>query len=160
MTWAWWIWISAGVLLVTAEAFLGSFVILWFGFGAVLSGLLTLLVPGLHLGIQLLIAVLSGAVLMFLFRDRWVARGNAETDTLYTFSEGPGELKVSDSGDLRVSARGTYWMIANPEVLPEASRRDGLTVVIERFENNRAVLAPPDRQPDDGAAGAGRRDAV
>jgi membrane protein implicated in regulation of membrane protease activity len=95
MTWAWWIWISAGVLLVTAEAFLGSFVILWFGFGAVLSGLLTLLMPELHLGVQLLIAVLSGAVLMFLFRDRWVARGNAETDTLYTFSGGPGELKVS-----------------------------------------------------------------
>lgn len=106
MTWAWWIWISAGVLLVTAEAFLGSFVILWFGFGAVLSGLLTLLMPELHLGVQLLIAVLSGAVLMFLFRDRWVARGNAETDTLYTFSGRAGRAESQCFGrNARVGPR-------------------------------------------------------
>ena len=141
MTLAWWIWVAAGVSLVTAEVFIGTFIILWFGIGAVFAGLLTLLIPELHTGVQLLIAALSGAVLMFLFRDRCVAKGNADEEDLYTFTGGPGTLKISEDGTMRVSARGPYWMIANPKVVPESRRVDGAEVVIARFEHNQAVLA-------------------
>lgn len=140
MTFAWWIWVAVGVLLVTAEVFIGSFIILWFGLGAVLAGVLTLLVPDLHVGVQLLIAALSGGVLMFLFRDRCVAKNNAEDEDLYTFSGGPGTLKVSDDGQIGVSSRGTYWTVANIESIPEGERTDGKPVRVERIENNQAVL--------------------
>lgn len=144
MAMAWWIWVAAGVLLIASEAFVGSFVVLWFGFGAVLAGLLTLLIPELHVGIQLLIAVLSGAVMMLLFRDRFVAKGNAVEDDLYTFSAGEGRLTIDAEGNVRVAARGTYWVVANPETIPASRRKDGSTVFIEGYENNMAVLRAED----------------
>lgn len=141
MTFAWWIWVAAGVLLVTSEVFIGSFIILWFGIGAVFSGVLTLLVSDLHVGLQLLFAVLSGGVLMFLFRDRCVAKNNAQDEDLYTFSGGPGTLRVDSDGNIGVSSRGTYWTIANVESIPERERIDGKPVTVVRITNNQAVLA-------------------
>jgi membrane protein implicated in regulation of membrane protease activity len=137
---AWWILVAAGVLLVVSELFIGAFIVLWFGIGAIVTGLLTLVVPDMHVGIQLLIIALSGTVLMLLLRDRYVAKGNADPNGLYTFSAGEGKLTVGSDGAFRVAARGTYWMVANPEVIPEDKRTDGVIVHIERFEENMAVL--------------------
>lgn len=39
----WWVLVSLGIGLIIAELFVGTFVILWFGIGAVLVGGLTFL---------------------------------------------------------------------------------------------------------------------
>lgn len=151
MSLEWWLLVAIGVLLITAEIFIGAFVVLWFGIGAVLVGLLTLFVPELHAGLQILFAVQAGVVLLYFFRDHCVAKDNGEKESLYTFTGGPGVLRAGDDGHLSVSARGTYWAIANIEVIPEAKRLDGTNVEIDRFENNRAVLAAThnsDKVPD------------
>lgn len=134
--------VAAGLLLTVSEIFIGSFVVLWFGVGALFSGLLTLLFPELHAGVQALVAALSGTGMMFLFRSRLISEGNAEEDELYTFTGGTGVLRVSDAGQLSVSSKGTYWRIFNPEVIPEEARRDGLKVAVHHFEDNQAVLYP------------------
>ena len=42
----WWYWVIAGFSLIGLELIVPSFTIIWFGFGALVVGLLTLLWPG------------------------------------------------------------------------------------------------------------------
>lgn len=146
MSLAWWLLVVAGVGLMIGELFIGAFIVLWFGIGAVVAGLLTLAVPEMNLGVQVLLTSVIGVVLMYAFRRRYVAKENAAKEHLSTFSATQGRLHVSDSGQLSVFANGTYWQIANPEVLGDRSRNDGETVTIQTFTNNRAVLGEVDSQ--------------
>ncbi len=64
----WWVWIVGGVVLMLAELAVASFFVIWFGLGALLVGLLMLLIPTLSLTAQLAtwtIASLAMVVLWF-----------------------------------------------------------------------------------------------
>ena len=64
----WWVWIVGGVALMLAELAVASFFVIWFGLGALLVGLLMLLMPTLSLTAQLAtwtIASLAMVVLWF-----------------------------------------------------------------------------------------------
>ena len=64
----WWVWIVGGVVLMLAELAVASFFIIWFGLGALLVGLLMLLMPDLSTTAQLAtwtIASLAMVVLWF-----------------------------------------------------------------------------------------------
>lgn len=71
----WWYWIVGGLVLVLAELVIPSFFIVWFGLGALLTGLLTLAF-GLALTAQLAtwtLASLAMVVLWFrVFRQSFV----------------------------------------------------------------------------------------
>ncbi len=49
----WWHWVALGIVLVVAELFVPAFFILWFGLGALLTGVLLLVWPSLPLAGQL-----------------------------------------------------------------------------------------------------------
>lgn len=51
----WWHWILIGIILVLLELVVPSFTIFWFGLGALLTGLLVMIFPGLALEWQLLV---------------------------------------------------------------------------------------------------------
>ena len=51
--WGVWAWLSIGVLLMIAELFVPGVFIMWFGFGAILTGLITGLVSDLSVAMQL-----------------------------------------------------------------------------------------------------------
>lgn len=59
----WWHWIVLGIGLCIAELFLPSFFILWFGLGAVLTGLLVALLPSLSLTAQIFSWTLTSVVM-------------------------------------------------------------------------------------------------
>lgn len=64
----WWIWMVGGIGLILAELVIPSFFVIWFGLGALLVGLLALLIPGLSLTAHLAIwtaASLAMVVLWF-----------------------------------------------------------------------------------------------
>ncbi|MAK61620.1 MAG: hypothetical protein CMK09_11620, partial [Ponticaulis sp.] len=65
LTLSWWALVSLGVALMIAELFIGAFIVLWFGIGAVATGLLGLVVDDMNLGVQILLASLIGVVLMY-----------------------------------------------------------------------------------------------
>lgn len=138
----WWGLIALGALLVVVEIFSMAFIVMWFGIGAMLTGLLTLFVPDMDLGLQLLLAGLMGGVLMYLLRDRFVSKGNAEMETLHTFSAGKGTLVVTKEGNVTVHCNGTYWRIGNLEELAGYELETGLAVQVSRFENNAAYIDP------------------
>lgn len=49
----WWMWVVAGVVLILAELAIPAFFVLWFGLGALLVGLMLLLLPALSPTAQL-----------------------------------------------------------------------------------------------------------
>lgn len=54
----WWHWAVAGMILIVMELGVGSFVLIWFGMGALVLALLTALVPGMGQTTQTVIWVL------------------------------------------------------------------------------------------------------
>ena len=56
-----WHWLVLGLLLVVGEIFIPSFTILWFGLGALVVGLIELLIP-MSLSVQILLWTVSSAV--------------------------------------------------------------------------------------------------
>ena len=140
LTLSWWALVSLGVALMIAELFIGAFIVLWFGIGAVATGLLGLVVDDMNLGVQILLASLIGVVLMYFFRDRYVAKQNASQEELGTFRATTGKLFISESGQHTVFANGTYWQIGNLHDLPKDQRIDGHDVDIVEFRNNKAIL--------------------
>lgn len=138
----WWLWVAVGLLLVMSEIFIGAFYVLWFGIGIIAAGFLTLAFPEINLGVQLAFGVGLGAILLKVCRKWCVADGNAEIDVIDQFAGGPGTLKVNAGNIITVQCKGTYWIVANPEVLPEADQVDGARVQVASIEANRATLAP------------------
>lgn len=144
MSVAWWLLLTAGVVLMALEIGFGGFIFVWFGLGAVLAAGITFLMPGLNLGIQLLLSVLLGAVLLYFFRDRFTSTGG-DASRMHTFEANDGQLVLGSGSNARpqVFCNGTHWPIANPEALPEGAE-GGEWVKVESFQNNRAVLRPRD----------------
>lgn len=66
MSFEWWHWIVFGVALIIAELAIPQFVLVWFGLGALLVGLLRLLVD-FGLTAQLLVWTLASLVMIFLW---------------------------------------------------------------------------------------------
>lgn len=65
----WWAWIVIGIVLIVAELAVPSFFVIWFGLGALLVGLLMLVLPALSLTTQLAIwTVASLAMVVLWFR--------------------------------------------------------------------------------------------
>lgn len=67
MTILWWHWLSFGLVLISAELFIPSFTIIWFGIGACLVGLFLYLFPGASFTIQLFVWTAASSVLTFLW---------------------------------------------------------------------------------------------
>ncbi|MGE5493559.1 MAG: NfeD family protein [Actinomycetota bacterium] len=65
----WWHWVVGGIALILAELAIPAFFIIWFGLGALLVGLLTLVAPDMSTNAQLsLWAVASVAMVILWFR--------------------------------------------------------------------------------------------
>lgn len=65
----WWHWVVGGIALILAELAIPAFFIIWFGLGALLVGLLTLVAPEMSTNAQLsLWAVASVAMVILWFR--------------------------------------------------------------------------------------------
>ena len=67
MTLEWWHWEIAGIALVLLELAVPAFFVIWFGFGAMLVGLVLLLAPGLALSAQIGVWVLASVAMTVLW---------------------------------------------------------------------------------------------
>ena len=66
-TFLYWHWLAFGMLLIIAELFIPSFTIIWFGLGAILVGLILLVVPDLSLNWQLFLWAIASIGFTFLW---------------------------------------------------------------------------------------------
>lgn len=65
---AWWHWIAGGILLTLMELAVPAFFLVWFGLGAILVGIIMLLLPISLAGQFTLWAVASSAMVLLWFR--------------------------------------------------------------------------------------------
>jgi membrane protein implicated in regulation of membrane protease activity len=67
MNFEWWVWIVGGIALILAELAIASFFVIWFGLGALLVGLLMLLVPELSPTAQIATWTLASLAMVVLW---------------------------------------------------------------------------------------------
>lgn len=141
-----WIWMALGVGLIAAEALVPGLVLLWFGIGALVSGLI-FAAWDTTLYYQLLVWAVTSLVALGVGRGplkRWSesrqgdttgmlnARGNSligHTATLHSaIVEGQGRVRIADSD----------WSVSGPD-LPV-----GTKVRITAVEGNTLIVVPLD----------------
>jgi membrane protein implicated in regulation of membrane protease activity len=136
---AWILWTILGVILIIAEIFTSGFVLLWFGVGALLAGLLGL--AGAGLGLQFLVFIASASLLTALSRTIFVNYfGQKEEDGGLRVGAAslPGQVGtvVSESrGALHegaVKVFGSTWTAFPAEGEPPL--KEGERVVVERLQ--------------------------
>lgn len=66
-TFLYWHWLAFGMLLIISEIFIPSFTIFWFGLGAILVGLILLMVPGVSMTWQLFLWAIFSIAFTFLW---------------------------------------------------------------------------------------------
>lgn len=100
----WWHWVLLGVVLVILELVVPSFTIFWFGLGAILTGLLLAVLPGLSLEGQLLVFAASSigfTVLWFrYFRPRKRAASAVVDETLAIGQTGIAATRALTPGEI------------------------------------------------------------
>lgn len=88
MEFEWWHWIVLGIALVIAELVVPAFFVVWFGLGALLVGVLLVLLPGLGVTVQVSLWTLASlAMVMLWFRvfkrsDYKTRIGQSDGDTI------------------------------------------------------------------------------
>ena len=63
----WWHWIVGGIVLILAELAIPSFFVIWFGLGALVTGLLTLALPDLSVTMQTATWTAASLAMVFLW---------------------------------------------------------------------------------------------
>ncbi len=61
----WIAWLAAGLILIISELFFASFFILWFGLGAVIVGIVMLVLPSMSFSAQMILWALSSLAFVF-----------------------------------------------------------------------------------------------
>lgn len=138
----WWHWVIAGVVLIVLELVIPSFTILWFGLGAVLTGIFLVLLPQMSLTWQFLLFSVSSIAFTFLWfrvfaprkknkpllRDEQQAIG--QTGIAATRALLPGELgRVSFS--VAVLGRES-WMYLADEPIETGNRVRVIAVLVSK----------------------------
>jgi membrane protein implicated in regulation of membrane protease activity len=119
----WWIWMAVGLVLAAMEVVTpGGLVLVFFGAGAVVAGLLALTGLAPSLGLQLLVFAVISVVSLLLLRKPIQARlqpraRTQEVDALpgeTARTEGP----IAPGAYGRVELRGTTWTARNVGARP------------------------------------------
>lgn len=108
-----WYWLILAAILLTLEMFASGVVLMWFGFGAALTGLVLWIFPELSLGWQLLLFGATSVLSLFawrksrFFRDPPTAQPELNNRLLShigkryvlnePISQGSGSLRIGDS---------------------------------------------------------------
>jgi len=136
----WWNWYLAGVVLMSLELLLPGVFLLWFGLGALATGLVVQLAGGFYWPYQLAVCAAISLLSVWVGR-RVIRRARPATDTtlnrrLYTYLGRQAILEEPlRNGRGRVKMDGVYWMAKGPD-LPTGTR-----VVVAGVEDSSLILA-------------------
>ena len=130
------IWLLCGVIGLALELILPGLIVLFFGCGALLTGIATWIFPSLQIEGQLIVFVVSSVVLLLVFRkmlrNRFFNRSKESDDELADEYIGKTAVALTDfaNGHGEVEFKGSKW-----EALSADEIRKGDTVVISSRES-------------------------
>ncbi len=102
---AWWHWIVAGVLLILLELVVPSFTIFWFGLGALVTGILLLMLPSVALKWQILVFLVSSIAFTVCWFRYFVPRKRIK-DLLHDEQAAIGQTGIAASRALIAGEKG------------------------------------------------------
>lgn len=130
------IWLLCGVIGLALELILPGLIVLFFGCGALLTGIATWISPSLQIEGQLIVFVVSSVVLLLVFRkmlrNRFFNNSKESDDELADEYIGKTAVALTDfaNGHGEVEFKGSKW-----EALSADEIRKGDTVVISSRES-------------------------
>ena len=149
----WYIWFILAALFIIAEIFTSGFVLLWFGVGAFVAGLIALIgIAGLPVQIAafLIVAILLTVASRTLFERLFhYGSGSALKTGMDTLPGRTGVVVENSSGVTRegaVRVFGSTWR-AFPVEEDDEELKKGEKVIIERVEGASLYVRHADRQP-------------
>jgi hypothetical protein len=77
-----WHWLTLGAILLALEIIVPGAIVMWFGFGAMVTGLVLLLVPSLSVAAQLILFVVLSVISLIAWRKSpWYKEETTPSDT-------------------------------------------------------------------------------
>ncbi|WP_020557956.1 NfeD family protein [Thiofilum flexile] len=77
-----WYWLTLGAILIALEIVIPGAIIMWFGFGAIVTGLVLLLIPSFSLAAQLILFSLLSIISLLVWRKTpWYKVETTPSDT-------------------------------------------------------------------------------
>jgi membrane protein implicated in regulation of membrane protease activity len=131
-------WGIIGIALLLIEIVSGTFIVVFFGFAALILAALKL--TGLnHLGFELLTFALLGLVLTIAFRNKFLARMSSRA----TFSSDSNQVitlstDIEPNSEATILYQGTQWTAVNPG---DATLKQGQKVTIAKTEGIKLYLS-------------------
>ncbi len=122
-----WHWLIVGFLLLALEMLVPAMVLIWFGIGAIVTGILLALIPGLSVGIQILVFALLSVGSLVIWRkthpEQSVTSDTPELNNRLHSHIGKeyvlSEAIINGRGSMRVG--DTAWRVQGPD-LPAGTR--------------------------------------
>ena len=130
------IWLLCGVIGLALELILPGFIVLFFGCGALLTGIADWIFPSLQIEGQLIVFVVSSVVLLLVFRkmlrNRFFNKSKESDDELADEYIGKTAVALTDftNGRGEVEFKGSKW-----EALSSDEIHKGENVVISSRES-------------------------
>jgi len=127
---------AIAIVLITLEMFLYSFVVIWFGLGFIIVGVLSFFYPFERAIWQLAVVSIISLAFLFLFRKKLLAKflkSQKEIKDNFFDEKGVGEIKNS-----KVFYKGTYWEITS--TIDEKEFVEGEKVLVLKVSNNHATI--------------------
>ncbi|QTR50583.1 NfeD family protein [Candidatus Thiothrix anitrata] len=143
---AFWHWLVFGVLLMALEVLVPAMLLMWFGFGAIVTGLLLWLIPDMELSWQLLsFAMVSGGSVLgwrkSRFREENISSDSPDLNNRLHSHIGKEyvltEAIINGRGTMRVG--DTAWRVTGAD-LPSGMRVrvtgvDGVLFIVEKADS-------------------------
>ncbi len=136
-------WLSLGLILAVSEFVVPGFVIIFFGFGAIITGIVKLFAGGMPDSIALLVFALSSLLSLVLFRKTWAGGrvvlndDTAESGSADCVGRTVSVVEAIAPGKVgKVELNGTNWDAESEESITPGTRavitaRRGLTLIVK-----------------------------
>lgn len=128
--------LAIGVALIAFEAVIASFVLIWFGFGFVLTALISYVYVFSDGVWQIAVASLFSLILLLLFRKKALEsflKSKKDISDNFLDEKGVGEIKNS-----KVFYKATYWDIDSE--IDEKEFVEGEKVIVLKTHKNYATI--------------------
>lgn len=138
----WWMWLVLGLLLTAGELLTpGGFYLLFFGVGAMATGILVSMIPDMAAWMQWLLFTLFSLAAMLVLRRRLKARFSQSTGRVDSLLDETAvameDIGVNEIG--KAELRGSAWSARNADDQPIAKgqrcrveKTEGLMLIIRR----------------------------
>lgn len=138
-------WLCLGIVLAVSEFAVPGFVIIFFGAGAIVTGVLKLIFSGMSDGLAVLIFLLASIGSLLLFRKTWVGgkvlrdgntKASGDVDESCVGRKVVVVEAISPDRAGKVELNGVDWTAESDAVLPAGANavvvyRQGLTLTVK-----------------------------